>query len=70
MWIQVRTMDGKKSIRVDGLSKISKIEELRLKLVDDFDAPTGRQRLFYRGKQVETSKLLSLHAFDMGMIKI
>ena len=54
MWIQVRSMDGKKSIRVDGLSKLTKIEELREKLVDSFGAATDCQRLFYRGKQVKT----------------
>ena len=59
MWIQVRTFDGQKSIRVDGLSKLTKIEELRSKLVDPFSAPLDRQRLFYRGKQVKyfTSKM-------------
>jgi len=52
MWIQVRSMDGKKCCRVDGLSKLTKVEELREKLVDLFDADVECQRLFYRGKQV------------------
>ena len=52
MWIQVRSMDGRKSIRVDGLSKLTKVEELREKLVESFEAPCEHQRLFYRGKQV------------------
>ena len=53
MWVQVRTFDAKKQVRVDGLSKLSKIEELREILVDLFDgASPDRQRLFYRGKQV------------------
>ena len=52
MWIQVRSMDGKKSVRLDGLSKLTRIEDLRQKLVEEFDAPVERQRLFYRGKQV------------------
>ena len=52
MWIQVRSMDGKKFLRVDGLSKLTKIEELRDKLVDYFEAPIEKQRLFFRGKQV------------------
>lgn len=52
MWIQVRTFDGKKSLQVDNLSKLTKIEDLRLRLVDEFEAPPERQRLFYRGKQV------------------
>ena len=29
MWIQVRTMDGRKSARVDSLSKLTTIEQLR-----------------------------------------
>ena len=52
MWIQVRSMDGKNSVRIDGLSKLTKLEELREKLVEHFDASPERQRLFYRGKQV------------------
>ena len=52
MWIQVRTMDGRKSARVDSLSKLTTIEQLRERLVEQFDAEPERQRLFYRGKQV------------------
>ena len=51
MWIQVRSMDGRKSVRVDNLSKLTTIEELRVKLSSDFDAAPDKQRLFYRGKQ-------------------
>lgn len=60
MWIQVRTFDGKKSLRVDNLSKLTKIEELRERLVDQFDAPLESQRLFYRGKQVTSCLFLDL----------
>lgn len=52
MWIQVRSFDGKKSLRVDNLSKLTKIEEVRSRLVEEFEAPVEKQRLFYRGKQV------------------
>lgn len=52
MWIQVRTMDGSKSARIDGLSKLSKIEDLRLRVKEQFDVEPALQRLFYRGKQV------------------
>ncbi len=52
MWIQVRSMDGRKSVRVDRLSKLTKIEDVRDRLVEEFGAETERQRLFYRGKQV------------------
>lgn len=52
MWIQVRSMDGRKNVRVDSLSKLTLIEQLRERLVKEFDAEPDRQRLFYRGKQV------------------
>lgn len=52
MWIQVRTMDGKETHRVDSLSKLTKVDELRLKIEELFKVEPERQRLFYRGKQV------------------
>ncbi|ESO04458.1 hypothetical protein HELRODRAFT_79229 [Helobdella robusta] len=52
MWIQVRSMDGRKLVRIDGLSKLTKIEQLREKLVKHFDAPVDRQKLFCRGKMM------------------
>ena len=52
MWIQVRTMDGQKSTQVDQLSKLTKIEELRIKLEAAFEVSPSMQRLFFRGKQV------------------
>uniref|UniRef100_A0A673ADJ2 E3 ubiquitin-protein ligase UHRF n=1 Tax=Sphaeramia orbicularis TaxID=375764 RepID=A0A673ADJ2_9TELE len=53
MWIQVRTMDGKETHRVDSLSKLTKVDELRLKIMELFKVEPERQRLFYRGKQME-----------------
>uniref|UniRef100_A0AAY4BDI0 E3 ubiquitin-protein ligase UHRF n=1 Tax=Denticeps clupeoides TaxID=299321 RepID=A0AAY4BDI0_9TELE len=53
MWIQVRTMDGKETHRVDSLSKLTKIDDLRLKITELFKVEPERQRLFYRGKQME-----------------
>lgn len=53
MWIQVRTMDGKQTHRVDSLSKLTKVDELRVKIMELFDVEPERQRLFYRGKQME-----------------
>ncbi len=47
-------MDGRKNVRIDDLSKLTKVEELRDMLVEDFEAEPNRQRLFYRGKQVRT----------------
>ncbi|XP_067943687.1 E3 ubiquitin-protein ligase UHRF1-like [Watersipora subatra] len=58
MWIQVRSMDGLTTHRVDGLSKLTKIDELRDMLVDAFHAQPKQQRLFYRGKQLEDSHTL------------
>ena len=46
-------MDGQKSVQIDGLSKLTKVDELRERLVEHFDAEPERQRLFYRGKQVK-----------------
>ena len=57
MWIQVRTMDGKRSEQVDGLSKLTKVEDLRNLIFEKFDVDASRQRLFYRGKQVLRLKL-------------
>lgn len=53
MWIQVRTMDGKETHRVDSLSKLTKVDELRIKIMELFKVEPERQRLFYRGKQVK-----------------
>ncbi|CAB1324615.1 unnamed protein product, partial [Coregonus sp. 'balchen'] len=53
MWIQVRTMDGKETHRIDSLSKLTKVDELRLKISELFKVEPERQRLFYRGKQME-----------------
>ncbi|XP_036410490.1 E3 ubiquitin-protein ligase UHRF1-like [Megalops cyprinoides] len=53
MWIQVRTMDGKETQRIDSLSKLTKVDELRLKITELFKVEPERQRLFYRGKQME-----------------
>ena len=51
-------MDGRKNVRIDNLSKLTKIEALRERLADEFDAEPSRQRLFYRGKQVRPSSML------------
>ncbi|KAA8589468.1 hypothetical protein FQN60_012833 [Etheostoma spectabile] len=53
MWIQVRTMDGKETHQVDSLSKLTKVDELRLKIAELFKVEPEKQRLFYRGKQME-----------------
>ena len=45
-------MDGGKNVRIDDLSKLTKVEHLREKIEKYFDVDPVRQRLFYRGKQV------------------
>ncbi|MEE6487651.1 hypothetical protein FKM82_014977 [Ascaphus truei] len=58
MWIQVRTMDGRETHRIDSLSKLTKVGDLRLKVQEVFGVEIERQRLFYRGKQMEDSHTL------------
>lgn len=45
-------MDGSQTHRVDSLSKLTKVEGLRLRIHEVFGVEPQRQRLFYRGKQV------------------
>uniref|UniRef100_A0A6I8SKN7 E3 ubiquitin-protein ligase UHRF n=1 Tax=Xenopus tropicalis TaxID=8364 RepID=A0A6I8SKN7_XENTR len=52
MWIQVRTIDGTETQTIDDLSRLTKIESLRLKIQESFNVTPDRQRLFYRGKQI------------------
>uniref|UniRef100_A0A8C6JT19 E3 ubiquitin-protein ligase UHRF n=1 Tax=Melopsittacus undulatus TaxID=13146 RepID=A0A8C6JT19_MELUD len=65
MWIQVRTMDGRETHRVDSLSKLTKVEELRLRIHEVFGVEPHRQRLFYRGKQMEDGH--SLFDYSVGL---
>ncbi|KAK2542117.1 hypothetical protein Q9966_003933 [Columba livia] len=65
MWIQVRTMDGKEIHRVDSLSKLTKVEGLRLRIHEVFGVEPHRQRLFYRGKQMEDGH--SLFDYSVGL---
>ncbi|XP_056374998.1 E3 ubiquitin-protein ligase UHRF1-like [Hyla sarda] len=58
MWIQVRTMDGRDTHRIDSLSKLTKVEELRERIQEVFGVQQDRQRLFYRGKQMEDGHTL------------
>ena len=57
-------MDGRKSARVDSLSKLTLIEQLRERLVEEFGAEPERQRLFYRGKQVGGGSSCCLHTYN------
>ncbi|XP_050407733.2 E3 ubiquitin-protein ligase UHRF1-like [Patella vulgata] len=65
MWIQVRSIDGKKTVRVDDLSKLTKIEDLRKKLIEPFEAETDSQKLFFRGKILVDGH--SLFDYDVGL---
>lgn len=62
MWIQVRTIDGKETRTVEDLSRLTKIESLRLKIQDIFNVSPQQQRLFYRGKQVKPIFMSPRHA--------
>ena len=53
MWIIVKSMmNNNDTLRVDSLSKLTKIEDLRERLVEHFNAPIEKQMLIFRGKQV------------------
>ncbi|XP_076019910.1 E3 ubiquitin-protein ligase UHRF2 [Genypterus blacodes] len=65
MWIQVRTIDGKETRTVDDLSRLTKIESLRLKIQEIFNVSPQQQRLFYRGKQMEDGQ--TLFDYNVGL---
>ncbi|XP_058473165.1 E3 ubiquitin-protein ligase UHRF2-like [Solea solea] len=65
MWIQVRTIDGKETRTVEDLSRLTKIESLRLKIQEIFNVSPQQQRLFYRGKQMEDGQ--TLFDYNVGL---
>ncbi|KAI4816578.1 hypothetical protein KUCAC02_008901 [Chaenocephalus aceratus] len=65
MWIQVRTIDGKETRTVEDLSRLTKIESLRLKIQEIFSVNPQQQRLFYRGKQMEDGH--TLYDYNVGL---
>ncbi|XP_064411096.1 E3 ubiquitin-protein ligase UHRF2 isoform X2 [Latimeria chalumnae] len=65
MWIQVRTIDGKETQTIDDLSRLTKIECLRLKIQESFNVSPEKQRLFYRGKQLEDGH--TLFDYNVGL---
>ncbi|XP_068609034.1 E3 ubiquitin-protein ligase UHRF2-like [Brachionichthys hirsutus] len=65
MWIQVRTIDGKETRAVEDLSRLTKIESLRLKIEEIFSVSPQNQRLFYRGKQMEDGQ--TLFDYNVGL---
>uniref|UniRef100_A0A8C4NFK1 E3 ubiquitin-protein ligase UHRF n=1 Tax=Eptatretus burgeri TaxID=7764 RepID=A0A8C4NFK1_EPTBU len=68
MWIQVRTMDGRRTESLDQLSKLTKVEELRERIRQVFDVDPANQRLFYRGKQMEDGH--TLFDYSVGLNEI
>nr|XP_018914523.1 PREDICTED: E3 ubiquitin-protein ligase UHRF1-like [Bemisia tabaci] len=52
MYVQVRTIDGKQKITLN-VSKTISVENFRKEVEKAFDVPCDKQRLFYRGKQLE-----------------
>ncbi|XP_060791993.1 E3 ubiquitin-protein ligase UHRF2-like [Neoarius graeffei] len=65
MWIQVRTIDGTETRTVEDLSRLTKIESLRLKIQEIFNVDPEKQRLFYRGKQMEDGQ--TLFDYNVGL---
>lgn len=65
MWIQVRTIDGTETQTIDDLSRLTKIECLREKIQETFRVSPDRQRLFYRGKQLEDGH--TLFDYNVGL---
>ncbi|XP_012685480.2 E3 ubiquitin-protein ligase UHRF2 [Clupea harengus] len=65
MWIQIRTIDGKETRTIEDLSRLTKIETLRLKIQEIFDVNPEQQRLFYRGKQMEDGQ--TLFDYNVGL---
>ncbi|KAM8960053.1 E3 ubiquitin-protein ligase UHRF2 [Pelodytes ibericus] len=65
MWIQVRTIDGTETRTIDDLSRLTKIEGLRVKIQESFNVTPDRQRLFYRGKQLEDGH--TLFDYNVGL---
>ncbi|NWX36725.1 UHRF2 ligase, partial [Notiomystis cincta] len=65
MWIQGRTIDGTETQTIDDLSRLTKIECLREKIQETFRVSPDRQRLFYRGKQLEDGH--TLFDYNVGL---
>uniref|UniRef100_A0A667YXI1 E3 ubiquitin-protein ligase UHRF n=1 Tax=Myripristis murdjan TaxID=586833 RepID=A0A667YXI1_9TELE len=65
MWIQIRTIDGKETRTIEDLSRLTKIESLRLKIQEIFNVNPEQQRLFYRGKQMEDGQ--TLFDYNVGL---
>lgn len=65
MWIQVRTIDGKETRTVKDLSRLTRIESLRMKIQEIFNVSPQQQRLFYRGKQMEDGQ--TLFDYNVGL---
>ena len=58
MWIRCRSMDGTKSVTINGLSKLTEIGVLRGKLEEHFESKAEFIKLYFRGKQVNNLIIL------------
>uniref|UniRef100_A0A4W5M7W7 E3 ubiquitin-protein ligase UHRF n=1 Tax=Hucho hucho TaxID=62062 RepID=A0A4W5M7W7_9TELE len=56
---------GKETRTIEDLSRLTKIESLRLKIQEIFNVNPGQQRLFYRGKQMEDGH--TLYDYNVGL---
>lgn len=61
----MRTIDGTETRTIDDLSRLTKIESLRVKIQESFNVTPDRQRLFYRGKQLEDGH--TLFDYNVGL---
>lgn len=64
MYIQVRSIDGKSKVTITA-SKTAKIKELKLRISEKLDVPIEKQRLFFRGKQLENDH--SVFEYDIKL---
>jgi len=70
MWIQVRTFDASRKCRIDGLSKLTTVEEVRRRIPqemegDDDELLPERLRLFFKGKELIDEH--TLYDYDVGL---
>ena len=63
-------MDVLNNVRIDDLSKLTNVEELRERLVEHFHAEPSHLRLFYRGKQVTSTSLLDTRIVPLQSLLI
>ena len=55
MWIKARSMDAKRTIQLDGLSRTTNISTLRKNISIKLDTNIENLNLYFRGKQVSNN---------------